>query len=303
MNGDESDVKRDLDALEVELKKLEAEYNMFFSGRAPRPPLETRKRVEALVKRLDREYIETGGDRFRFQSLQARFQKFIELWDRGLRAREEGRPGPFAQPPPKAAGCRWLCAPAPRLKQTRPPPAPSSSRLQLLAYDLIDQLSLRPALEAGHHDTHDLTDIFRAGFDRRAGRGPDLLRLGRRRQKFLEDFHLTQLDIRQIGPLRSAVLLVSLAADLDSLPEHLHDLVVRRIATQLELAVFDVGQNGAENEGPVFLLRLAGCVQRGPQSIGKFRHAISVARGGSCGWPRSSSAFSSHSASRSADAS
>ncbi len=100
--ADEPDVKRDLDALEVDLKKLEAEYNMFFSGRAPRPPLETRKRVETLVKRLDRGYIETGGDRFRFQSLQARFQKFLELWDRGLRAREEGRPGPFAQPPPKA---------------------------------------------------------------------------------------------------------------------------------------------------------------------------------------------------------
>ena len=43
------------------------------------------------------------GDRFRFQMLQARFQKFVELWDRGIRAREEGRPGPFAQPPPKAA--------------------------------------------------------------------------------------------------------------------------------------------------------------------------------------------------------
>ncbi len=42
------------------------------------------------------------ADRFRFQTLQARFQKFVELWDRGLRAREEGRPGPFAQPPPKA---------------------------------------------------------------------------------------------------------------------------------------------------------------------------------------------------------
>ena len=97
-----TDVQRELQALESELKKLEAEYNMFFSGRAPRPPLETRKRVETLVKRLDREYIETGGDRFRFQSMQARFQKFIELWDRGLRAREEGRPGPFAQPPPKA---------------------------------------------------------------------------------------------------------------------------------------------------------------------------------------------------------
>jgi hypothetical protein len=97
-----SETQRDLQALESDLKKLEAEYNMFFSGRAPRPPWETRKRVETLVKRLDRDHIETAGDRFRFQTLQARFQKFVELWDRGLRAREEGRPGPFAQAPPKA---------------------------------------------------------------------------------------------------------------------------------------------------------------------------------------------------------
>ena len=37
--------------LEAELKRLEAEYNMFFAGRLPRPPWETRGRVEALVKR------------------------------------------------------------------------------------------------------------------------------------------------------------------------------------------------------------------------------------------------------------
>jgi hypothetical protein len=97
-----SEIQRDLEVLESDLKKLEAEYNMFFSGRAPRPPWETRRRVETTVRRLDRDHIETAGDRFRFQTLQARFQKFIELWDRGLRAREEGRPGPFAQPPPKA---------------------------------------------------------------------------------------------------------------------------------------------------------------------------------------------------------
>jgi hypothetical protein len=97
-----SETQRDLEILESDLKKLEAEYNMFFSGRSPRPPLETRRRVEMFVKRLDRDHIETAGDRFRFHTLQARFQKFVELWDRGLRAREEGRPGPFAQPPPKA---------------------------------------------------------------------------------------------------------------------------------------------------------------------------------------------------------
>ena len=31
------------------------------------------------------------------------FATFVELWDRGQRAREEGRPGPFAQPPPREA--------------------------------------------------------------------------------------------------------------------------------------------------------------------------------------------------------
>lgn len=108
---EQSEIQRDLEALETDLKKLEAEYNMFFSGRAPRPPLETRRRVEVLVKRWDRDHIDTAGDRFRFQTLQARFQKFVELWDRGLRAREEGRPGPFGQPPPKAPPKREQQAP------------------------------------------------------------------------------------------------------------------------------------------------------------------------------------------------
>jgi hypothetical protein len=93
-----TEVQRELLTLEAELKRLEAEYNMFFSGRAKRPPLETRGRVEAMVKRWDREHIDSAADRFRFGTLQARFQKFIDLWDRGLRAREEGRPGPFMHP-------------------------------------------------------------------------------------------------------------------------------------------------------------------------------------------------------------
>jgi len=92
-----SSIERDLRRLEAELKQLEAEYNMFFSGRLPKPPWETRARVEALVKHYDRVYIQNYGDRFRFHTLQSRFAAFIDLWDRGLRAREEGRPGPFGQ--------------------------------------------------------------------------------------------------------------------------------------------------------------------------------------------------------------
>jgi hypothetical protein len=89
-------IERELLRLDAELKQLEAEYNMYFSGRLPRPPSATRSRVAALVKRCDRAYIANYGDRFRFATLQSRFATLTDLWDRGLRAREEGRPGPFA---------------------------------------------------------------------------------------------------------------------------------------------------------------------------------------------------------------
>lgn len=99
----EPDITQDLKQLATDLKRLEAEYNMFFAGRLPRPPWETRGRVDALIKRWDRRQIPTAVDRFRFQNLQARYSAFADLWDRGQRAREEGRPGPFAQPPAKPA--------------------------------------------------------------------------------------------------------------------------------------------------------------------------------------------------------
>ena len=90
-----SDIDKNLIRLEGELKRLEAEYNMFFAGRLPRPPWETRSRVDNLFKTVERGHIHNFGDRFRFSTLQARYAAFIDLWDRGLRAREEGRPGPF----------------------------------------------------------------------------------------------------------------------------------------------------------------------------------------------------------------
>jgi hypothetical protein len=96
-----NDISQDLKQLASDLKQLEAEYNMFFAGRLPRPPWETRGRVDAVIKRWDRRRIDASVDRFRFQGLQARYAAFVDLWDRGQRAREEGRPGPFAQAPPR----------------------------------------------------------------------------------------------------------------------------------------------------------------------------------------------------------
>jgi hypothetical protein len=98
---EQSEHEREIQVLEAELKRLEAEYNMFFAGRLPRPPWETRTRVAGLFKKFDRiqNTITNYAVKFRFQTLQSRFTAQLDLWDRGLRSREEGRAGgPFAQP-------------------------------------------------------------------------------------------------------------------------------------------------------------------------------------------------------------
>jgi hypothetical protein len=100
-----SDWEQHMLHLEGEIRRLEAEFNMFFAGRLPRPPWETKTRVAALVKKHDTSYIRNTADRFRFESLQSRYQKFIELCDRQLTNRELGRP---------MLGAR----------RTEPPPAP-----------------------------------------------------------------------------------------------------------------------------------------------------------------------------------
>jgi hypothetical protein len=100
-----SDFEREMIVLEAEIRRLEAEFNMFFAGRLPRPPWETRARVAALVKKTDNSFIRNTADRFRFESLQNRFSKFIELWERQMTNRELGRPVMGARkpepPPPK----------------------------------------------------------------------------------------------------------------------------------------------------------------------------------------------------------
>jgi hypothetical protein len=86
-----SDFDKEMMHLETEIRRLEAEFNMFFAGRLPRPPAETRARVAALVKKHDQSFIRNTADRFRFESLQNRFSKFIELVERQLTNRELGR--------------------------------------------------------------------------------------------------------------------------------------------------------------------------------------------------------------------
>lgn len=138
--------EQEMAKLEAELKRLEAEYNMFFAGRLPRLPWETRARVDALVKHYDRMHINNTAQKFRFSTLQARYVAFCELWERHLKAREEGRPHRKAR---AASGGGGAMTPPTATRQERE--LPSESRPRVVATTLIRD----PAVE-----TERLRDLY-----------------------------------------------------------------------------------------------------------------------------------------------
>ena len=84
-------LQEDFDRIDVTLRQLQVKWDLFFNGAEKKPPSELQTQVETLIKRLNNSEIRNNGDRFRFQGLSARYTAFNELWQKKLRAREEGR--------------------------------------------------------------------------------------------------------------------------------------------------------------------------------------------------------------------
>jgi hypothetical protein len=82
----------DLDQLEHMFRQLQIEWEKFFGGVEKKPPNELRARVEAIVKKYAHTEIRNNTERFRYQALASRFNTFNELWNKRMRAIEEGRP-------------------------------------------------------------------------------------------------------------------------------------------------------------------------------------------------------------------
>jgi hypothetical protein len=79
-----------LDLFEEQLKRLKAMYDLFFMGNRKLPPLEDRRRLEALIHELAKQHIRDNAHRFRYNTLLGRYNQYRELWGRMMREREEG---------------------------------------------------------------------------------------------------------------------------------------------------------------------------------------------------------------------
>lgn len=88
---DQNPTEEALNKIEVGIRQLKVQYDMYFSGAMPRQPFETRKELEIQIKALGDTRMQRFADRYRYNSLAAKYQSMTELWSKMIRAKEEGR--------------------------------------------------------------------------------------------------------------------------------------------------------------------------------------------------------------------
>lgn len=84
-------IERELDEVERQTARLRVDFERFFAGELKLMPVQARRRLESVFRRLWDVEVERAADRFRRQTLQERFTTLSELWEKKQRLREEGR--------------------------------------------------------------------------------------------------------------------------------------------------------------------------------------------------------------------
>ncbi len=81
----------DLEAIDKQIRQLQIEWDKFFSGIEKKPPNDLKTKVEAIIRRHANAEIRNNTERFRYQTIVAKYNTLNELWSKKLRAREEGK--------------------------------------------------------------------------------------------------------------------------------------------------------------------------------------------------------------------
>jgi hypothetical protein len=105
-------VDEELGKLDEYIRRLKIEYEVYFSGGAPRPPHDTVFRVDTLIKKYSDGSKLNFGQRFKFNQLVQKYAVNNDLWRKKLKAKEEGR-GVFGaqRPAPREEGpVRVVCS-------------------------------------------------------------------------------------------------------------------------------------------------------------------------------------------------
>src|SRR5437762_584169 len=88
---DPKQIEKEIDQIERGIGLLKREYEIYFAGGAKLPPNDSRDKLDRAIKRIGALQGLNYALRFRYSSLVARFNSYQDLWNKQLRAKEEGR--------------------------------------------------------------------------------------------------------------------------------------------------------------------------------------------------------------------
>lgn len=83
--------KEDMDRFVKHFKLLEREYEQWFSGALPTPPWHTQRICENIVREYSRNPPRNLSEQSIFAMHQAKFNTYMEMWNRRMRLKEEGK--------------------------------------------------------------------------------------------------------------------------------------------------------------------------------------------------------------------
>ncbi len=90
-------IQASIERLDRDIQQLKIDFERFFNGGLNVPPEDSREAVRQQIRRLRSKPIRALADRFRVNTLEARFNALNELFNRRLREREEGAAGTSAR--------------------------------------------------------------------------------------------------------------------------------------------------------------------------------------------------------------
>lgn len=83
-------LEEEIARLEKRVVKLRIQFDLFFAGGIPKPPVDQRDDLDREVKRIGSTRDMKLSQRFLYNTLLNRWSIFSELWNKRLQAREEG---------------------------------------------------------------------------------------------------------------------------------------------------------------------------------------------------------------------
>lgn len=84
-------VEQELERLEKSIVLLKRNFEIYFAGASKTPPTDERDKLDKTIKKMVTLQGMSYAQRFKYNSIVARFNSYLDLWNKQLRLKEEGR--------------------------------------------------------------------------------------------------------------------------------------------------------------------------------------------------------------------